>query len=249
MTDHEGQMSLKAAESYAILKGLQMPADQVAASTPFQSLLATNGPGKAGDLPGFDSEWYARQLEGLDQDQDPASICLFRHFVDKGSAQGLTPHPVLTAVPDKTDTAGIVPPLFDTAAWQDVMNGLDWPSHPILHFLARWQDTRAPFSAHVSTAYLSHQLRQDFQDSDPLTVYYRRSVVDRPDPHPLFDGTWYRDQHELAEDQDAFEHFLTTGIELGLAPNPYCFPDIQQHQGQIPRETLLSYLNDKGLAA
>ncbi len=239
MTDLTHEYLHQAAMVYKAATGNASSVEEVSATSQFRGWITVDNAEDAVDIPGFSVKWYLRGV-AAQKDIEPCDQHPLLHYLEYGHKAGVSAHPIFgeNGKSDKNgprllqlalDSSAMVTPLFNEDVWRASIGDSNWPSHPVFHYLKYWPQSRRGFSAYVNVDYLGHQLHSDFAESDPLTQYFERSVKERPDPHPLFDGAWYRSCHDLDDQTDAFEHFLVQGMALGLTPNPYAFTEYNKN--------------------
>lgn len=161
----------------------------------------------------FDEAHYSRQDARLDARRDRgrrgARGDLLRHYLAKGAARGLSPHPAFdgTYYVDRLGGSGAGRPdpnevLIDYLRRPDRAD-----PHPL--FRSAWYRATAVPGADVAA--LAHY----------LTLGWRAGL----DPNPFFDGRWYRARYALADDVEPFGHWLSEGRMSGNLPCPWWEPD------------------------
>lgn len=157
----------------------------------------------------FDEPWYLAQLG----DDAPCALCdPLSHYLEIGSAAGLTPHP-----------------LFD-GGWyrqhnQDVAAaGIE----PLSHFMRQGAfEGRDPHPLFDTQLYRSQCAEARAAGVNPLLHFLQQAGVgadgDRlVETHPRFDAAWYRATYPWTDltGLSALEHYLRFGASQGLDPSP-----------------------------
>jgi glycosyltransferase involved in cell wall biosynthesis/GT2 family glycosyltransferase len=149
----------------------------------------------------FDPEYY----RALAVDLDESGLDPVVHYLTRGAAQGLDPHP-----------------LFDTSFYLEQNPEVaSLGENPLVHFLrAGAVEDLDPHPLFDSSHYRARSPEGLEPGSNPLLHYLSRGGRGVPDPHPLFETAFYLEQkpHVAALGVNPLVHFLAEGPTPAFDP-------------------------------
>lgn len=184
----------------------------------------------------FDAQWYVRTyLRGV------SGVLPVRHYLEKGHAEGLAPHP-----------------LFHAGWYRDrFMTGAAAREElPFLHFI-RTGAARG-FVPHPLFDLDWFSRRYDQNGLKRAMMFFAKNGLElQLDPHPLFDSRWYNSVYPQAvgSRMSAVHHYVSEGAAKGFFPNPLFDPAFYAGQagpsvapgGTNPLAHFIERGSDKGL--
>ncbi len=154
----------------------------------------------------FDANWYLAHYP----EAAHSGLAPLLHYVTRGAAQGLSPHPLFDAE-------------FYANAYPDVVRKR---YNPLKHFLLfGGLEGRAPHPLFSSAYYLAQNADVRNANINPLVHYISHGGREGRSPHPLFDGSLYLSCHpELLETSESpLAHFLAQNDRCSQ-PHPLFLP-------------------------